>query len=183
MSKEEQFRHIYKTYKKEVYRVARHLVKTDESAQDITQQAFYKYYINYEKVRNEDPKAYLFQILRNLEADNQRIRKHEILCDMEELEREQALSCPDVEEAVLDEVEREGKKELCNHILTCLYRDNPLWYEALIEVYYYEKTFPEAAKTLGISPQILNNRLYRARKWIRKNYREEYGEITGWKDE
>ena len=180
MSKEEQFRHIYKTYKKEVFKVAMYLVKDHEEAQDITQQAFYKYYINYESVRNEDPKAYLFQILRNLDVDNQRVQKRVLPYDMEELEKEVALCSPDVAEEILDRIERNAKSELCSDILTRLYVENPMWYEALIEVYYHEKTFPEAAKALGISQEILNNRLYRARKWIRKNYRKEYRQITGW---
>lgn len=182
MSKEERFRQTYEAYKKEVYKVAMYLVCDREQAQDMTQQAFYKYYINYEKVRNENPKAYLFQILRNLDVDNHRCQKQETFYNLEEVDREIAFSRPDVADEVFDGMECDAKKKLCSNILTRMYRENPTWYEALIEVYYYEKTLPEAAKTLGISLEILNNRLYRARKWIRKNYKKEYEKITGWKD-
>ena len=59
-----------------------------------------------------------------------------------------------------------------------LYRMNERWYDAITITYLLEKPQKEVAEELGVSLEILHSMLYRAKRWIRKKYREEYDRLS-----
>lgn len=65
---------------------------------------------------------------------------------------------------------------LTERILTELYERRKEWYDVVIDVCILEMSYEEAAKHLGITMEMLRARLFRARKYIRKKYGEEYRE-------
>ena len=56
-------------------------------------------------------------------------------------------------------------------ILEALYRKNERWYDAITFTYLLEKPQKEVAEIMGVSPEVLYSMLYRAKRWIRKNYK------------
>ena len=59
-------------------------------------------------------------------------------------------------------------------MLTRLYAKNKDWYEVIVMAYYFEMPQGEIAEKLGVDRYAISSKLYRAKQWMRKNYREEY---------
>lgn len=51
------------------------------------------------------------------------------------------------------------------------------WYYVIMDICILQMSYEEAAKHLNIEVQVLRARLYRARRYIRKKYGEEYQEL------
>ena len=51
---------------------------------------------------------------------------------------------------------------------------NERWYEAVTLTYCLEKSQREVAEIMGVSVEVLHSMLYRAKKWIRKNYEDQF---------
>ena len=66
---------------------------------------------------------------------------------------------------------------LSETILSRLYEENKKWYEVMVLTCYLGKQNIQVAKELGVSKDVINSRMYRARKWIRQTFREEYERV------
>jgi len=55
-----------------------------------------------------------------------------------------------------------------------LRKENESWYQIVNLIFCLEKPHDVVAKELGISKDVLYSKLYRAKKWIRKNFEDEY---------
>lgn len=73
-----------------------------------------------------------------------------------------------------DWFDRTKRKELADEIYLRLFEENKRWYDAIMAVYLLEKPQKEVAREMGISLEVLHSMLYRAKKWIRKNYEKKY---------
>lgn len=70
---EEAFRLLYNRYWPKVYQKARHLLKSDDLAQDLTQEAFVRIWEKRERLSTvENFEGYLFTLVRNLFIDTLR---------------------------------------------------------------------------------------------------------------
>lgn len=175
--KEERFDSIYRAYADEVYRVTLYYTQDEYVAQEITQKAFYQFYLHLDNVNMDSVRAYLIRTARNLVYNRTRDRKREIYEEtLDHLEEENAIMLS-VEEAYLRDEQKKQAMELSQSILERLWEENELWYEAVLLVYCLEKPQEQVADELGISKDVLYSRLYRAKKWIRKNYEKEYVEF------
>ena len=65
-------------------------------------------------------------------------------------------------------------RHLADEIYLRLFEENKRWYDAIMAVYLLEKPQKEVAREMGISLEVLHSMLYRAKKWIRKNYEKRY---------
>ena len=68
--------------------------------------------------------------------------------------------------------------ELKKGIFEALYEKNPRWYEAITITYVLEKPQKEVAENMEVTLDVLHSILYRAKKWIRENYAEEYAHLN-----
>ncbi len=175
--KREKFARIYGEYKHDIYIVAMHFAKDYDLAQEITQAAFYKLYLGFDKVREETVRALLIRMVKNILLNRIRDTKREVPGDLLDLLDESDEFTLSLEEERIEAEDRKRKVSLCHSILERLSKENPSWCEALIEVYYWERPQAEVAEELGVSIEILHSRLYRARQWIRKHYKSEYENI------
>ena len=66
---------------------------------------------------------------------------------------------------------------LTERILEELYDKKKEWYYVIMDICILQMSYEEAAKHLNIEVQVLRARLYRARRYIRKKYGEEYQEL------
>jgi hypothetical protein len=86
------------------------------------------------------------------------------------------LKIDSVEDVCMREYEHFSAWELADEIMTDLYFKNRNWYEAVAYSYYFDIPQVTLAKSLNIAPEVLYNRLTRAKKWIRAKYGEKYEE-------
>lgn len=177
-SKEEKFDSIYRAYKDEIYRISLHFTKDEYMAQEITQKAFFQFYLHMDGANIKNVRSYLIRTVKNMVYNSTRDTKYE-QCEgeMEVLEENSNMTMS-VEDAYLLDEQRKRQRELTDTILERLRKENELWYEVIELVCCLEKPQDIVAAELDITKDVLYSRLYRARRWIQKNYGEEFEEIT-----
>ena len=77
---------------------------------------------------------------------------------------------------IRDEQERE-RKEFVALLMERLREENEMWYNIVNLVYCMEKPHDLVAKELGMTREILYSKLYRAKKWLRKKFEDEYNKL------
>ena len=82
------------------------------------------------------------------------------------------------EEFYVRKMKNQQFAELEKGIFEALYEKNPRWYEAITITYVLEKPQNEVAENMEVTLEVLQAILYRAKKWIRKNYAEEYAHLN-----
>ena len=81
------------------------------------------------------------------------------------------------EDAAMKKISNREYFLLKEDILGALYNINERWYDAITLVYCLERNQQEVADELGISIEVLHSVLYRARNWVKKNYKLRYESI------
>lgn len=164
---------LYQTYEDEVYKTCLHYAKDEHIARDMTQKTFFSIYEHYENVKPGRMKPYLLRTAKNMTMnwlrDFKRLREGQI----DDL-NEEDLKVYSVEDVYIREESAKLARELSNDILTRLQKKNERWYELVVMAYYFDIPQEEIARRLGIKVELVYSRLYRAKQWIRKNYKEEY---------
>ena len=79
-----------------------------------------------------------------------------------------------LEDSFIRKLREKEHRELAESIFSELYRFNERWYDAVMITYFLEKPQKEVAEVMGVSVEVLHSMLYRAKRWIRKNYEEKY---------
>ena len=78
MTKDEMFDSIYRSCAVEVYNACLRVAKSEDLAQEMTQQAFVNFYERFEKVNPESAKSYLIRSAKNLLFNYFRDTKREV---------------------------------------------------------------------------------------------------------
>ena len=177
-SKEERFEVIYNKYQHEVYRISLYYTKDEYEAQDITQKVFYKVYEHFDEINLESVKAYMFRAARNLSYNWLRDRKRELEGDTERTLPNDSLFLPGPEEYYLRYESLREEGAFFSAIMLQLQQENEMWYDILNYIYCLEMSHDDAARMLGISKSVLYSKLYRAKQWIHKRYKEEYDKLN-----
>ena len=171
------FEEAFETYRDAVVQTAALYTRNRHEAEDIAQETFLRYYLYSRNVRVSKVKTWLMTVAKNLTYNY--IKKHyrEIPIDMT-TDAEAYLEMEENTENVF--FEKMWNKEVLkttNIILDALHRKNEKWFDAVTYVYCMEVSHRKAAKYMGISEDALQSMLYRARKWIKKQYQEEFDHI------
>ncbi len=167
---------IYRNYVNKVYKTALHYTCNHHTAEEITQTVFMKLYMNLEHVKEEAIGAWLLTAAKNAALNENRKRSKESLKESDTYE-ESLRTDPSGDECI-ELLYTEEYRELAHSIFTDLYHTNQRWYEAVTITYLLEKPQKEVAEVMGISLEMLHSMLYRAKKWIKKNYREKYDSLN-----
>lgn len=167
----QKFETIYQECKDDVYRVCLYFTKDSNVAQEIAQQAFFNFYKHIDQVEVEHARGYLVRTARNLSFNYLRDKKCETL-------NEGTASIVSVEEVFFRNEQKKQKTLFTKYILERLMEENEDWYTAINLLYCLGKPHEVVADEMGISRDALYSLVYRAKKWIRKNYEEKYEEIT-----
>ncbi len=167
----EKFETIYHECKDDVYRVCLYFTKDVNVAQELAQQAFFNFYKHIDQVEMEHVRGYLVRTARNLSFNYLRDMKYELLS-------EETASIVSVEEVYFRKEQKKQQAVFTNSILERLKAENEDWYTAINLLYCLGKPNDVVADEMGISRDALYSLVYRAKKWIRKNYEEQYEEIV-----
>lgn len=177
-TKDEIFDSIYRAYAGEIYKVCVFLTKDYDSAQDLAQQTFVKFYDRYEKVKPEYTYTYLIRIARNLFYNYQRITDREVSLDeLLEEEEKNGMMTDSLEEEYFRKRERALETQLSRKILSNLREENESWYVILQGIYFENKSYEEISEELGITRDVLYSKIYRAKRWVRKRYEKEFDDF------
>lgn len=167
------FEVVYRSYENEVYKVCLHFAKDEHIAKDMTHKTFFSFYNHFEKVDPEKTRAYLLRTAKNMTMNF--LRDFKRLKDgwIEDLNDED-LKILSVEEVYVRSQDTKYATELSNSILEALYNKNKRWYDLVVMAYYLDIPQDDIAESLGVDVDVVYSRLYRAKQWIRKTYKEEY---------
>lgn len=177
MIKEEKFDRIYRTYQNDVYRISLYYTKDSHIAQDISQKVFYQFYLHFDNVNPDSVRAYLIRSARNLSYNWLRDMKREVNGEyLDVLPEEDVPHYSTEDEYIRDEQNRE-EKEFVRRLMEVLREENESWYNIVNLVFCLEKSHDEVAKELGMTREVLYNKLYRAKKWLRKKFEDEYKKL------
>lgn len=166
--KNKRFTEIYVQYRKLVMKVAYDCLKDTFLAEEISQQVFTAFYEHMDSLRDESIKAWLMITTKNTIVDcvrKQRIRREKAVC----LEAERCVMEDD--DFFVEHIEN-GRLTL--QILADLQERNQSWYEVVMDICVNEMSQREAAEHLGLTQQVLNAKLYRAKQYIRQKYQNDY---------
>lgn len=162
---------VYEHYRSLVYRFSlRYAVSNQEVAQEVTQDVFLKLWEKQDVLEKDYWIKWIARITKNTAINYQKKYSKEIPDENIVLKQELIGGDLAAEERYF---ERQGKKkriEYCSKLLNDIYEKNRNWYEAIVNVYLAERKQADVAKEMGISLASLQNRLYRAKKWVLKKY-------------
>lgn len=177
MIKEEKFDRIYRTYQNDVFKISLYYTKDEYIAQDISQKVFYQFYLHFDNVNKDSVRTYLIRSARNLSYNWLRDTKREMNGELlDTIPEENVPQYSTEDEYIREEQEREAK-EFVAILMEHLREENESWYDVVNLVFCLEKPHDLAAKELGITRDTLYNRLYRAKKWLRKKFEDEYHKL------
>ena len=162
---------IYEENVKIVYKTALRYTENHHAAEEITQNVFVKLYIVMEHINLNAVRAWLIVTTKNMSLNYNRDGKREILSDEMCTDR---WMISDSEDELEKRIQEKEYREFTDHIFEELYRINERWYEAVTMTYCLGKSQSEVAEIMGVSVEVLHSMLYRAKKWIRKNYEDQF---------
>lgn len=172
MRKNERFTMVYKRYEDLVFWYAKKRLSNEELSKECVKQVFMKYYEHIDTVSEEMIKPWLLTCCKNEIIDYfRRIERRKGFENIDAPEVEVHVCSKDNAEYIIERLHQEAFKE---EVLAAVRKKNESWYEIIQAVCVEEMTQEEAAQHLGISQEVLRAKLYRARKFIRKKFRDKY---------
>ena len=96
--------------------------------------------------------------------------RHEFVCTEDISEILEVRRSVDAEEVIL----RKEKKEFMYMVLERFREEQPLNYEILIQVKYLDIPVEIVAEEFGLTKSGVNNRIYKAKRWLKEEFRKVY---------
>jgi RNA polymerase sigma factor (sigma-70 family) len=153
------FRILIENYKQTIYRTVYSVLRNQKDAEDVTQEVFIKIYTSLPQYKNQGFKTWITRIERKRERQKEELQ--------DEHSSEVNLGLTDDVEAVFFRNER--RKQVLRKL-----NDLPEGYRDVVYGYYIkEKTFKQIAEEQQIQVKSVEVKLYRARNWMRKHWKEE----------
>lgn len=170
--KRAKFEKVYRANMHDMYKVALYFAQQEQAALEITQKAFYQLYLRFEDIDPNSMRAYTARMIRNMTYNWTRDNKIAKEGNIEDYCEE--LKIDSLEEFYIRKEEKITAHALATHLMDELYEKNERWYQTIIDVYYLEIPQDKVAENEGVAKDVISSRLYRAKQWIRHNFREEY---------
>ena len=170
--KRAKFEEVYRENEHDMYKVALYFTQQEQAAMEITQKAFYQLYLRFENIDPSSMRAYMARTIRNMTYNWTRDNKIAKEGNIEDYYEE--LMIESLEEVYIRKEEKVTAHSLATYLMAELYAKNERWYETIMDVYYLEIPQEKVAENEGVAKDVISSRLYRAKQWIRQNYREEY---------
>lgn len=168
------FRDIYVEHKDVIFKIVMRYSNINyHVAQEITQDVFVKLYEHFDTFEEEYLLQWMIVTAKN-EAINY-LKKAEREVPEEDINSHtgKCESAKSAEETVFDRIETEERIRKGTDLLDKLYEVNERWYEAVTLSYCDGRKQQEVADIMGIDIEVLHSVLYRARKWVRENYKPD----------
>ena len=160
---EQAFRFLIETYKNYVFRVIYPVLRNEKDAEDALQEIWIKTYNALPHYANQGFKTWLSRIAVNHAIDTK--RKRERLKETIDADLDKGL----FEDAEAPLIRKEVREKVYRRL-----REMPENYRDVITAYYIkEKSYKEIAMEQNVEVKTVETKLYRARVWMKKHWKEE----------
>jgi len=146
------FEELYVAYSPEVYRFANWLSGNANDAEDITAETFARAWMNFDNIRTETLKAYLFTITRNTYLESLRKRRDHVPLDD---------AHPDAGPRPEKMIETQSELDYIRNMLHTLPEIDR---SAFIMRVQYDLSYAEIARVLQLSENAVKVKVHRVRK-------------------
>ena len=174
--KEERFEELYQKYRNDVYKASLSITKNEQESQDITQKVFFAFYLRMDKIQIQKAYEYLTRAAKNMSYNWLRDTKKEREGEDAEESLDVQLHMESAEAICLSQEERYENRLILAEIMQELYIENEMWFEVVYSIYCLDMSHDDVAEMLGITKSVLYSKLYRAKQWIARRYKEKYKE-------
>ncbi|MFC3745895.1 RNA polymerase sigma factor [Paenibacillus sp. GCM10012306] len=165
---EDAFRQFVDRYAEQVYKITYSVLRETRGAEDAAQEAFLQIYKSLPDYRFQGLITWISRIAlhKAIDSKRKRDRQREQYVDSE-ITLSQISS--DDEDILAGVVRRERRDRLWNEVQTLpkMHRD------VIVAFYIEQKNYEQIAIQEGITLKTVESRLYRARQWIRKHWKED----------
>lgn len=160
------FGRTYNQYYRLVMRAAENFIDDFHYQEDVCQEVFVKLYRNLGELDEDYVRPWLLVVTRNTALDLRRKLKldgpgGEEPTDLENFETPSMMNNPEREI-----VASESRTE----VFDALRKKNPEWLFILLRLEVDGVSQSDLAREMGVSLPILRNKIYRARKWLKKSF-------------
>ncbi|MDR4185893.1 MULTISPECIES: RNA polymerase sigma factor [Bacillus] len=158
---------LVQTYRHYIFQVIFAILRHEEDAQDITQEVFVKIHASLPNYQFRGLKTWMARIATNHAIDYKRKKEREkVELSLSNETQEDIKSSHNIEASLL----RKEQKLLIAQKL----RELPENYRDVVLAHYLEeKSYQEIAAQQNAEVKTVEMKLYRARKWIKKHWKEE----------
>ncbi|WP_238985093.1 sigma-70 family RNA polymerase sigma factor [Bacillus kwashiorkori] len=152
-------------FKNDVFRLVYGVLRNQKDAEDAAQEVFLKIFTSLPKYENQGFKTWISRIAINHAIDIKR-KQARMREEVSDTYLETASEERSVEETIIQEEKRRKIQERI--------RDLPENYRDVIYGYYIlEKSYEQLANEQQVQVKTIETKLYRARVWIKKHWKEE----------
>lgn len=164
---------IYRSYFNFIYKDMYFLLKDHELTEDLIQEAFFKILSSIRHHKVEKTLPWIKQVSRNLAFDHLRkSKKDRYTTGIDDVNNNENLFLLGIGSLhVEDEVENKIRNERLHEAIAELQQE----YRILITLFYIEEmSYKEIADMLGLTQQIVSQKLYRARKKLLQRFQQKW---------
>ncbi|MFZ3580074.1 RNA polymerase sigma factor [Virgibacillus sp. DJP39] len=162
------FRLLVEKYRIHIYKSVYAVLRNHKDTEDAVQEVFLKIYHALPQYKNQGFKTWITRIAVNHAIDSKRkhIRRQEDIQIDNESSNLNVSQTDSLEQVVLDNEMKRLVRNQLNEL-----PDN--YREVMIGYYINEKTHKQLAEEQQVQIKSIETKLYRARQWIRKHWKEE----------
>ena len=173
------FRTIMQTHNRKLYRIARSIVRNDSEAEDVVQEAYVRAFSHLASFRGESTLAtWLTRIVLNEALGRMRTRRPTVDIAKFEADRPEAEIIRFPLAASADDPERTVAQREILRLVECATDRLPEVYRTVFIARVIEgMSVEETAELLGLRPETVKTRLYRARRLVREDIDKEIGPV------
>jgi RNA polymerase sigma factor (sigma-70 family) len=160
------FRLLVEKYRNDVFRTVFAVLRDQKEAEDAAQEVFMKLYSSLPQYENQGFKTWMTRIAVNHAIDvkrKQARRREEAANDLEQ----RALGTP--KDSVEEEIIENDRRTLVRQRLGELPEN---YREVIYGFYIAEKSYQQMADEQKVQVKTIETKLYRARSWMKKNWKE-----------
>ncbi|MDR6120507.1 RNA polymerase sigma factor (sigma-70 family) [Bacillus sp. SLBN-46] len=164
---EHAFRLLVEKYRNDVFRTVFAVLRDQKEAEDAAQEVFIKVYTSLSQYENQGFKTWMTRIALNhaIDVKRKQARRREEVVDALE---QQALGTP--RDSIEKEIIENDQRKLVRKRLDELPEN---YREVIYGFYIAEKSYQQIAEEQKVQVKTIETKLYRARSWMKKNWKED----------
>lgn len=166
------FRELVTTYRHYLFQTIFAIVRHAKDAEDLSQDVWTRIYFSLPQYQMKGLKTWMTRIAVNRAIDFKRSasrRREEMTAEMEE-PLQSSDTYPYTEHGVEQEVMLNETTEL---VRKKLHQIPSNYYEVLTAYYIHHQSYQDIANAQGVTVKTVESKLYRAKQWLRNNWKEE----------
>lgn len=164
---EQAFRIFIEQYRNYLFKTIYAILRNEKDAEDAAQEAFIKIYYALPHYEAQGLKTWMTRIAVNHAIDIKRRLQRQRERDTDSVEWTSSQAFVENAEAPLLKKEQSEMVRMRLHELPANYR------EVIVAYYIQEKSYKQIAEEQQVEVKTIETKLYRARSWIRKHWKED----------